>query len=469
MDLTDLASGFPGRYWPTDGELTRLWDKGVLVLDASVLLGFYRYSEETREAMFRVLARFSDRIFVPHQAAEEFQRNRLSVISQQVAVYAEVESELKKSVETLRNRARGLRRHPVLEAEEVLRRLDAFENDLTAYIKTRSEEHPNLELTPSNLMRDPVRERVQSAVGQKVGPPYDADRCEELESEAQARFDREEPPGFRDRNKGGPRQFGDVYFWMQTLDFSRESSLPTIIVTDDEKDDWWWQFKGKTLGPRPELVVEMRTVTEEPMFMYTSRDLLRKARHFLSETVSDEAIDEVQAIARELRTRATSESVDCPHCGWSQVTIKIGLAAGSSAIGRCPSCQYRFHAHRVRSGETRTSRGSLGRRIQARCPECAGEIRVNFADGDQGPRERVCVSCFAMLDVESSGDVELKGFATVVDSDRTDERHVSCPRCDTDHATFARRGGEVYAVCYAEEPHLLLRSDAVSGGALDPD
>lgn len=49
MDLTDLASGFPGRYWPTDGELTRLWDEGVLVLDASVLLGFYRYSEETRK------------------------------------------------------------------------------------------------------------------------------------------------------------------------------------------------------------------------------------------------------------------------------------------------------------------------------------------------------------------------------------------------------------------------------------
>ena len=154
MDLTDLASGFPGHYWPTDGELTRLWDDGVLVLDASVLLGFYRYSEETREAMFRVLARFSNRIFVPHQAAEEFQRNRLTVISQQVAVYAEIETDLNKSVGVLRNRAGELRRHPVLEAEEVLRRLDAFEGDLTTYIKTRSEEHPNLELTPSSLMRD---------------------------------------------------------------------------------------------------------------------------------------------------------------------------------------------------------------------------------------------------------------------------------------------------------------------------
>jgi len=123
----------------------------------------------------------------------------------------------------------------------------------------------------------------------------------------------------------------------------------------------------------------------------------------------------------------------------------------------------------VKLGEIRTSRGLLGRRIQARCPECAGEIRVNFADGDRDPRERVCVNCFAMLDVESSGDVELKGFATVVDSDQTDERRVSCPRCGTDRATLAQRGEKVYAVCYAEEPHLLLRSDPVSSGALDPD
>lgn len=469
MELSDLADTFPGHYWPTDEELRRLWSEGVLVLDASVLLGFYRYSVDTQEAMFRVLARFGDRVFVPHQAAEEFQRNRITVISQQVAAYEEIEADLNKSVEALRNRARGLSRHPVLDADEVLQRLDAFEQDLTRYIKTRSEEHPNRELTPSSLMRDPLRDRIQSAIGIRVGPSYDETRCAELQAQARERYERDQPPGYRDKDKDESRRFGDVFFWMQTLDFARESGLPTIIVTDDTKDDWWWEFKGKTLGPRFELVAEMRTVSKQPMFMYTSRDLLSEAREFLSETVSESAIDEVQEIARELRTRTASESVGCPHCGWAPVAISIGFAPGSSATGWCPSCEHRFHVHRSATGEVRTNRGSLGRRVQVRCPECSEQIGVDFSPGDESARDRVCMSCYAMLDIASSGEVALNGFATVVDTDCMDDRHLACPRCGTYHVTSFRREGMLYAVCYAGQPRLLLRSRAAADVPLDPD
>ncbi|WP_419910645.1 PIN-like domain-containing protein [Candidatus Poriferisodalis sp.] len=469
MELSDLADTFPGHYWPTDEELRRLWNEGVLVLDASVLLGFYRYSDDTQEAMFRVLARFGDRVFVPHQAAEEFQRNRITVISQQVAAYEDFGAELNKSVEALRSRARELRRHPVLDADEVLQRLDAFEQDLASYIKTRSEEHPNRELTPSSLMRDGLRDRIQSAIGKRVGPSYDETRCAELEAHAKERFEREQPPGYRDKDKDEPRRFGDVYFWMQALDFARESGLPTIIVTDDEKDDWWWRFKGKTLGPRYELIAEMRTASKQPMFMYTSRDLLSKARDFLSETVSESAIDEVQEIARELRTRTASESVGCPHCGWAPITISIGVARGSSAIGTCPSCNSRFHAHRSATGEVQTNRGSLGRRIQVRCPECGEQIGADIAPGEEVARDRICMGCFAMLDIAASGGVRLNGFATVVDSDSMDDRHIACPRCGTYHVTSFRREGMLYAVCYAGQPRLLLRSRAAVDVALDPD
>lgn len=469
VDLVGLGDEFPGHYWPTEEQLQHLWGEGVLVLDASVLLGFYRYSEETREAMFRVLARFADRVFVPHQAAEEFQRNRLAVIGQQVAVYAEIKNDLTKSVEALRQRAHQLRRHPVLEADEVLGRLDAFQADLSNYIKQRSLEHPNRDLTPSTLMRDPIRGRIEAAVGRAVGQPFGDERQKEAEQQAALRFEFERPPGFRDKHKGDPRQFGDVFFWLQTLDFASKAARPILLVTDDEKDDWWWMFRGRTLGPRSELVAEMHAIAQQPMFMYTSRGLLEAARTYLSESVSDDAIDEIEQVAHDLRTRTTSEPLECPHCGWSPVAVRIGLSAGSSAIARCPSCEHRFHAHRVGTGEVRTSRGSLGRRLHAHCPSCSSVVRVDFADGDEAAKERVCLDCYLLLRIENTGLAAAVGAATVVDSEVVDDRHLRCPRCEASHATFAQRHGAVFAQCYSSEPPLLLRGQTVGLSTLDPD
>ena len=58
MDLTELEAQFPGFYRPSDEDFTLLWTEGYLILDASVLLAFYRYSEDTREELFRVLHHF---------------------------------------------------------------------------------------------------------------------------------------------------------------------------------------------------------------------------------------------------------------------------------------------------------------------------------------------------------------------------------------------------------------------------
>lgn len=455
-----LADGFPGHFWLTEPETQSIWSEGVLVLDASILLSFYRYSENTRRAMFNVLERFEGRVFVPHQAAVEFHRNRLGVIRQQVATYKDVEDDLAKAVEGLRRRARELRRHPVLEADEVLQRIDAFEGDLTEYIKARNLEHPNSDLTPTSLMRDPIRQEIVEVIGRSVGPAYDLDRLTAIEAEGRQRFDGDVPPGFRDQGKGDSRQFGDLILWFQVLDFAAAASTPVLLATDDEKDDWWWRFDGKTLGPRAELVVEMRATAGQPMLMYTSRGLLAAARDYLSEEVSDQAIDEIEQVARDLRSRRIREQVDCPHCGTPGTTVEIGVVGGSSAIALCNACDHRFHVHRVGSGQVSTSLGSLGRRIQVRCPDCDTPIRVDFRDGDDGPVARVCLECFANLEVDALKSVGVVGHATVVDAELTGEDEVACPRCGVDHHTFARRGPSIFAICYSGEPHLLLRAEA---------
>jgi len=43
-----LRDQFPGYYRRTEEELQRIWEDGLFVLDANVLLNLYRYSEDTR-------------------------------------------------------------------------------------------------------------------------------------------------------------------------------------------------------------------------------------------------------------------------------------------------------------------------------------------------------------------------------------------------------------------------------------
>jgi hypothetical protein len=72
---------FPGHYRPSEPEFRKLWDKCLFVLDANVLLNLYRYSGETRKKLLDIMGRIESRLWVPHQAALEYQRNRLEVIS----------------------------------------------------------------------------------------------------------------------------------------------------------------------------------------------------------------------------------------------------------------------------------------------------------------------------------------------------------------------------------------------------
>ena len=467
MHLTDLSGRFPGYHRPTEDESERLWNQGVLVIDASVLLGFYRYSVQTREAMFLVLEQFDSRMFVPHQAAEEFQRNRLSVIKQQVDVYDKIMT----SVNSPRQRAQEIKRHPVLESKEILHHIDEFESNLGDYIRTRRSEHPELEEILSNSRVDTIRDRIQETLGKCIGPPYDGERSAKLMAEAQARFERKEPPGYLDEKKDKPERYGDVFFWMQTLDYAKVSRLPIIIVTDEEKEDWWWQFEGKIHGPRVELVDEMQTVAQQQMLMYKSDGLLEGAKRYLSVSISDEMISEVQEIAKEReareakgRLREVSEGVACPHCEWAHVAIRIGTEPGSSAMGHCPACEHLFHAHRLSSGDLQTTRGSLGQRIQISCPRCSERLSARFPEDGRHPQDRVCFNCLAIFDVYRTGEVKLKGITELVKSDYTDDRQLLCPQCDKGHAIFTRQGRWEYAICRAGSPYLLLRGNEVLGG-----
>jgi len=85
-----------------------------------VLLNLYRYTPNTRSEFIKILERISDRLWIPHQVALEYQRNRLTVISQQEKAYSEVIDDLQDARNLLESKLNEYRRHPYIDVEVII-------------------------------------------------------------------------------------------------------------------------------------------------------------------------------------------------------------------------------------------------------------------------------------------------------------------------------------------------------------
>lgn len=94
---------FRGYYNPTPEELAEIWKTCIFSFDANVLLHIYCYTPSTRERFFEILNRLKERIWVSHQAAYEYQKNRLYVIADYLKGYEALERIVIKKVQKLKS------------------------------------------------------------------------------------------------------------------------------------------------------------------------------------------------------------------------------------------------------------------------------------------------------------------------------------------------------------------------------
>ena len=108
---------FIGHFRPTKAEFTKLWGECIFTIDANVLLNLYRYSSATRQELEKSLMSVSDNVFITHQAAKEFLRNRLTVTAGQASEYSKATKSIKDLLATLSSKDR----HPFLPDAELPR------------------------------------------------------------------------------------------------------------------------------------------------------------------------------------------------------------------------------------------------------------------------------------------------------------------------------------------------------------
>ena len=77
---TTMRDLFPSYYRPTDEEFKELWEKCFFIFDTNVLLNLYLYDKKTLNDFLKVLKVVNERLWIPHQVALEFQKNRIDNI-----------------------------------------------------------------------------------------------------------------------------------------------------------------------------------------------------------------------------------------------------------------------------------------------------------------------------------------------------------------------------------------------------
>ena len=78
---------FRGYYKLTENEIQNIWKNGFISLDTNVLFNIYRYSDETRKELLKVIGKYSGQLWLSNHSAFEFHKNRISVIIEQIKHY----------------------------------------------------------------------------------------------------------------------------------------------------------------------------------------------------------------------------------------------------------------------------------------------------------------------------------------------------------------------------------------------
>lgn len=307
---------FPEYYPPEEKDFSDLWREATIVLDANVLLNLYRLPQKSREEFLKVIEQFSDRLWLPFHAALEFQRNRVGVMLEKEDAIESFSKKTKDHVPNIRSEFQKQEAAKNILGVDEAALLNALES---AYANIEAAASKNLAAQKDLYKNDSIRAWLDEKLSGKIGsPPKTKAEVDALIEGADERYKYKVPPGYMDSSKakdGEPIQFyhgslkyearhGDLILWRQLLAHCTLSGVRAVIlVTDDTKEDWWLKVRGRTVGPHPALIEEIRRVSNVNLFwMYSSLNFLKNAAKYKHTAVSDETLTEVEDAVRIMNT-----------------------------------------------------------------------------------------------------------------------------------------------------------------------
>ncbi|WP_028525290.1 PIN-like domain-containing protein [Runella limosa] len=280
---------FPGYYRKTEADIKRIWENGIIMFDTNVLLNLYRYSESTQKIILELIKKFSSQIYLPHQAALEYNRNRYEVIAEQEKAYNEFLDKIIQIQKDLQSTSK-----PPFLTNKVDKELNSVFEKVTSEVKESIDKYCDY------LKNDPIYNSISELFENRITNQFTPEELSQIFKEGEERFKNKIPPGFEDeKTKEGNRKYGDLILWKQIIIKAKELKKDVILITDERKIDWWWKIKdGRNMGPRQELVEEIKREANVDFHMYSSERFLTYGQSLLKEKINQQAFEEIQAMKK---------------------------------------------------------------------------------------------------------------------------------------------------------------------------
>ena len=194
-----MRDTFPEYYTPSDDEFKKMWAECLFVVDANVLCDLYRYSKDTREKIISALESVSDRIWIPYQAAKEYQNNRRNISYQQLDAYKKIVTELQqlkydKIKIDFKKCTDSYQKHPFINANELYDEVDGIISNFNNSIneiekKLSSQKKEHLEW----IKKDDNQTIIDNLFKGKVGKPFGQDDLKSIYKEGKERHANQYP------------------------------------------------------------------------------------------------------------------------------------------------------------------------------------------------------------------------------------------------------------------------------------
>jgi hypothetical protein len=263
--------------------LVKLWDDATFVFDSNVILNLYRYSDVTSGKFLETILELKDRVWVPYQVGLEFNKRRLTVISEQKKHYQDFEKKINDIVGEIEDK----NRNPFLSSP-------LFEKLVSIKLDIKKEVDEKIAFYDKALNSDQFLEEINLAFEGRVGKPFSEEELKKVRVEGTVRYDANIPPGYCDKKKPESEKYGDLILWKQIISYAEKSKKDIIFISDDRKDDWWLEHNGFTISPRPELLKEFMDETKRRCHFYKPFQFLNFANEYLGKAIKQEVIEEVK-------------------------------------------------------------------------------------------------------------------------------------------------------------------------------
>ena len=181
-----MKNTFSGYYHLSEQELSILWKNCIFIFDANVLLNLYRYPKEARTDLLKIMKLISSRVWLPHQAALEYQENRLGVIAEQLKRYDEVRAVLNDTQNKLKGefgRLQLQRRHSSINPDNLLSQVDTLFADFLSDLALLEKRQPDV------FGEDEIRNDLDGLFYEKLGEVPTQEKLNAIYEEGKKRYE----------------------------------------------------------------------------------------------------------------------------------------------------------------------------------------------------------------------------------------------------------------------------------------